>query len=384
MKIKPIAIHLPQFHPIPENDKWWGKGFTEWTNVAKSKPLFKGHYQPHIPADLGFYDLRLEEARMEQAQLAQQYGIYGFCYYHYWFNGKRLLEQPVNKILQTGKPDFPFMICWANENWSRRWDGSEHEILIAQNYSKSDAIDHSKTLIKHFVDERYIRVLNKPFFSIYKPYLIPNLDEYISIIRDEVYKMEKLELFICGFGTGSPLSFQEIKSFDSIIEFQPQSKYLWDFMEVQFSKKVYHNKKRKLYNHLLQKVGGKKMIESHLHRARFHLDYNEYVDYILKNYSYPAEYDLFPCVNPMWDNTARRGSKSFLFYNETPEKYGQWVSYHLHNYKYKAHGENFLFINAWNEWAEGNHLEPCQKWGRQYLEQTKQQLGEFDNENKDN
>lgn len=173
-KHRVIAIYLPQYHPFKENDEWWGKGFTEWTNVTKSRPRFPGHYQPHLPSDLGFYDLRVPEVREQQAQMAKEFGLYGFCYYHYWFNGKLLMERPLQEILESGKPNFPFMICWANENWTRAWDGGEKQILIKQEYTEEDARNHIKWLIPYFKDYRYIRIDDKPVIAIYRTTIIPN------------------------------------------------------------------------------------------------------------------------------------------------------------------------------------------------------------------
>src|SRR4249919_2122094 len=173
MKLRPIAFYLPQYHPIPENDLWWGNGFTEWTNVVKAKPFFKEHYQPHVPGELGYYDLRLPEVRQRQADLARENGIYGFCYYHYWFNGRRILERPFQEVFESGKPDFPFMLCWANENWTRVWDGDEKEILLKQEYDLEDDRKHIQSLIPYFKDPRYIRIQNKPVFAVYKSSLLP-------------------------------------------------------------------------------------------------------------------------------------------------------------------------------------------------------------------
>ena len=185
-KIKPIAIYLPQFHPILENDEWWGKGFTEWTNVTKAQPRFEGHYQPHLPSDLGFYDLRLEEARLAQEELAKNFGIYGFCYYHYWFNGKRVLHEPLDRKMQNPKEDLPFMMCWANENWTRTWDGADHQVLLKQEYGFEDDLAHIKHLIAFFTDNRYIKVNGKPIFIVYRPKLFPDIKKTIAIWRKAV------------------------------------------------------------------------------------------------------------------------------------------------------------------------------------------------------
>jgi lipopolysaccharide biosynthesis protein len=369
-KFRPIAFHLPQFHPIPENDEWWGKGFTEWTNVTKAKPLFKGHYQPHLPSDLGFYDLRLEESRIAQAELARQYGIYGFCYYHYWFNGKRLLEKPVEEILKSGKPDFPFMLCWANENWSRRWDGSEHLLLMKQEYSREDARAHCKHLMPYFKDPRYIKISGKPVFAIYKPRLLDALDEYVMAFREEA-KTENLDLYICWVETNEKLkSAADNQLFDAAIEFQPHSEPMYNFIEQRLKDKVHKNVGRRIFLKIqkLLKQNGK--VEDFIHSVKYHLNYEEYVDFVKKNYNAP-QHKRFPGITPMWDNTARRGKKAFYFTNATPLKYGEWLDFITKNYAPYTSEENFIFINAWNEWAEGNHLEPCQKWGRQYLEVTR-------------
>jgi lipopolysaccharide biosynthesis protein len=227
LKIKPIAIVLPQFHPVPENNQWWGEGFTEWTNVVKGKPLFKGHYQPHLPKNLGYYDLRLAETREAQAALAKKYGIYGFCYYHYWFNGRRILETPVDAILESGTPDFPFMLCWANENWTRNWDGGFNEVLVEQKHFIEDFVAHAHHLVKYFQDKRYIRINNKPVFAIYKDLLIEDIDVCINAFRDTL-KGYGLEVFLCRFehDLGTTSDFTKAYSiFDAGIEFQPFTRH---------------------------------------------------------------------------------------------------------------------------------------------------------------
>ncbi len=229
MKIRPIAFYLPQYHPIPENDLWWGNGFTEWTNVVKAKPFFNGHYQPHVPGELGYYDLRLPEVRQRQADLARENGIYGFCYYHYWFNGRRILERPFQEVFESGKPDFPFMLCWANENWTRVWDGDEKEILLKQEYDLEDDRRHIQSLIPYFKDPRYIRIQNKPVFAVYKSSLLPLPAKTIEIWREEAANAG-LDLYVCRVDSFGIEGAEYMKAgFDAAIEFQPFSKISWKF-----------------------------------------------------------------------------------------------------------------------------------------------------------
>lgn len=356
-----IAINLPQFHPFKENDEWWGKGFTEWTNVVKARPRFKGHYQPHLPADTGFYDLRLPEAREMQAKMARKYGIYGFCYYHYWFNGKQLMERPVNDILASGKPDFPFMLCWANENWTRAWDGGEKEILIEQHYSKEDDIAHMEYLCENvFSDPRYIRIDNRPFFVIYRPELFPNIKESIQIWRETAAKF-KMNLYL-GFMRADDVSRQKIldTGFDVSIDFQPHFTYV-------------HPHKWWLDKQVWTNLFRVKILRTTTKVFPTLIDYSEYVEHEINFFNQHIK--EFPCITPSWDNSPRRPSNNYwAFTNSTPKTYSFWLRNILDKFIPFSKEENFIFINAWNEWAEGNHLEPDQKWNLSYLEETKKQL----------
>ena len=220
-KTKLIAFYLPQYHPVPENDQWWGEGFTEWRNVMEGKPLFRGHYQPHIPADLGFYDLRVEETRDAQAKLAEEHGIHGFCYYHYWFNGKRILERPFNEVLKSGKPDFPFCLCWANENWTRVWDGGENHILLEQNYNERDDLEHIRALIPAFKDPRYIMIDGKPLFLVYRTESLPDPKKTAEIWRTEARKSGIKELYLARVESFTANVNPNEIGFDASVEFAP-------------------------------------------------------------------------------------------------------------------------------------------------------------------
>jgi lipopolysaccharide biosynthesis protein len=354
-KLRAIAVVLPQFHPIPENDQWWGKGFTEWTNVVKAKPRFKGHYQPHLPADLGFYDMRLLDTLKDQADLAQQHHIQGFCYYHYWFNGKRLLETPLNRIRENEQINMPFMLCWANENWSRRWDGQDKEVLMKQEYSEQDHRDHAAYLAQNeFKDKRYILVDGKPFFLFYNPQIIPDLQNTIKIWREEVKKAGFEDIYL---GAVKTIDYEIINAqkvgFDVVIEWQPDWKNL--------------NIVPSFWDRIKNKFGIGETYRS--------ISYEEVVERMLKK-PLPSE-KHFHCIMPSWDNSARRKQNAFLITDSNPDKYQNWLSEVCKKSKVYENDENFIFINAWNEWAEGNHLEPDLKWGRAYLEKTREVLKNY-------
>ena len=352
--IRLIAFYLPQYHPVRENDEWWGKGFTEWTNVTKAVPRFRGHYQPHRPADLGFYDLRLAEAREAQAELAQAYGIHGFCYYHYWFNGRRILERPFDSVLASGQPRYPFCLCWANENWTKRWDGADEEVLLTQNYAPEDDLAHITSLFPAFEDDRYIRVNGKPLFLVYHTKHLPDAAKTAEVWREAVQKAGIGEIYLVRVESREIGVDPRTIGFDAAVEFAPD----WS----RLGPPLYKQRPQRW----LRKVGllAKPCIKNHIS------EYDALVENMLRKPE--PDYKRFLGVAPSWDNSARRASGAMIVRNSSPLKYEHWLRRTAIKTEERFEGdERMIFINAWNEWAEGAHLEPDQKFGRQYLEATR-------------
>lgn len=351
-KIRVIAFYLPQFHPIPENDQYWGKGFTEWTNVAKAKPLFRGHYQPRIPADLGFYDLRLPEVRQAQAELAREAGIEGFCYWHYWLGGgKQLLQKPLQEVVRTGEPDFPFCLGWANHDWQKKlWNNSvspfNQELLVAQTYpGKQDIDDHFYTMFPAFKDKRYITIDNRLLFLIYEPKMIPNLPYFVARWQ-ELAKKEGLPGF---YFVGQAKRKDELTAvyndvldavnYDCIYYFFRQSR--WEkILAYMFRRPI-----RTLYKKILTR-------------------------YDLKS----VKQGIYPTIYPNWDLTPRRGYVGTLFHRSTPELFRQHAEQVIRHTSADNNGDKILFLKSWNEWAEGNYMEPDLKFGKGYIQALRKAL----------
>lgn len=368
-----ITFYLPQYHPIPENDKWWGEGFTDWINVSKARPRFKKHYQPHVPAELGYYDLRNEEIRIAQAKLADMYGISGFCYYHYWFNGKMLLEKPFNEVLQSGKPDFPFCLCWANENWTRRWDGMDKECLISQKYDEYDPEQHMEWLEKAFSDDRYIRVNGKPLFLIYNACGIPNIKSIIQKWREFIKVKGYDDLYLCSvISVHNKLSDDEIINFgfDAIVDFIPNGRdiprlKIWCIPKNYLYRLV--NKLIRIF-HLEEKVRDLPVTYVYDYKSIFEKKKSKALN----------KYKLYPCVIPSWDNTARRRIV-YIMQNDDADLYRTWLEKSYERIKEYPEEERIIFVNAWNEWAEGCHLEPDLRNGRKFLNATKEAVKKWNN-----
>lgn len=342
--VRVVAFFLPQFHPIPENDEWWGKGFTEWTNVTRAQPLFTGHYQPHFPQELGFYDLRLRETRRQQIDLAKTHGIDAFCYHYYWFSGTRLLYQPLDDMLSDPESDMPFCLCWANENWTRRWNGGDQDILISQNYAKEDPEKFIRDIARFLQDPRYLRVDGNPLLVIYRPQLIPDIGSTAEEWRKYCHTLGIGDIHLCAALTFDNFDYAQF-GFDSGVEFPPHNRTLLGVKYVHESMNFhgYFDGTAMLYSELANAYLTRKVQDKKVFRGVF----------------------------PSWDNTARSRGRALIFLNGTPENYEYWLSATIQKVREEQSVPNRLvFINAWNEWAEGCHLEPDQKYGRAFLEAT--------------
>lgn len=366
-----IAFYLPQFHPTPDNDKWWGKGFTEWTNVGKAKPLFRGHYQPKVPADLGYYDLRVPEVREEQAELAREAGIEGFCYYHYWFgDGKQELEMPFNEVVRTGKPDFPFCLCWANESWhSKFWDkkGSAYskKMLIEQRYlGHEDNVKHFYSLLAAFKDRRYIRVDDKILFMIYQPFEFSDVSGFIND-----WQQLAVENGLKGFHFIAQLngSYENVnkEKIDKALElgFNAVNTVRLNCIASQMSicKKIY----RKIYRTLM--------------RMPVLIYYKDAYPFFISKEDENSK--VYPTIIPNWDHTPRSGRNGYVLSGSTPELFGKHVSNVLEVVMKKDINEQIVFLKSWNEWGEGNYMEPDLKYGTKYIKELRYKLDSYKKDN---
>jgi hypothetical protein len=362
MSIRPIALYLPQFHPIPENDLWWGKGFTEWTNVTKAKSLFEGHWQPRLPTDLGFYDLRVPETREAQATLAKQYGIEGFCYWHYWFGGKQIIERPFNEMVESGKPDFPFCIAWANQTWQGTWHGlANNQVLIEQSYpGMEDHIAHFYSLLPAFRDKRYMEVNGKKLVFVFEPKNIPNTKQFIDLWQ-ELSKKEGLKgIHIVGMQMNKEED-AKVLGYDAKVH---KGIYL-DQFKVFLPREKWQRKY--LHPRLWPLLKRKKPIPRII-------SYKEYVEHYPEHVLEKNEY---PWIFTDWDNTPRAGTNGWLFDNATPELFGQLCWRAFRATENKPDAEKIVILKSWNEWAEGNCLEPDNKRGLAYLETFKKSLDSY-------
>jgi glycosyltransferase involved in cell wall biosynthesis len=349
--VRGIAFYLPQFHPIPENDLWWGRGFTEWRNVARAEPQFEGHYQPHVPGELGFYDLRLAETRAQQADLARSAGLYGFCYYHYWFGSKRLLSHPFDEVHESGVPDFPFALCWANDPWSRRWDGRDEDLLQPQVYSAEDDLEHIRWLLPALRDHRAITVDGKPMFLVYRGSHLPDPARTCETWRMEVQRAGLPGIHLVAVETAWDLGWDATQvGFDAKVLFQPQFGWLITHVSRLSEGRI--------------PIAGKPELQVY--------DY-DFVIEALRDLE-PVDYPRYESVFPGWDNTARVGDRAVVIRNASPQSYGQWLAEAVARARTQPHHHRLVFVNAWNEWAEGCHLEPDLRFGREYLDATQRAL----------
>jgi len=343
--VRLIAFYLPQFHPIPENDRWWGKGFTEWTNVTRALPRFFSHFQPQLPEGLGFYDLRLVEILRQQATLAKRHGVGGFCFHYYWFAGRCLLDTPLNLLLSHPEIEFPFCVNWANENWTRTWNGSEKTVLMGQKHSAEDDIAFATALEPALRDPRYIRINGRPLLMLYRPGLLPDAAATVVRWRRHFIKSGVGDPYLVmpqAFGDNDP----NVYGIDAAAGFPPH-RFGWDLPSITPMLELLDPEFRGIvYSY-----------EAMANRAM-----------ALRS---GTEFKLFHGVCPGWDNEPRRPGRGATFAGSTPKAYGRWLDDACRKALQEPNPEErIVFINAWNEWAEGAHLEPDRHYGYAYLRET--------------
>lgn len=364
--IKTIAFYLPQYRPTPHNDEWWGKGFTEWTNVAKAPKLYRGHYQPHIPADLGFYDLRLPEVRRQQAELAKEAGVFGFCYYHYWFgNGHVELDETLQEVVELGEPDFPFCVCWANESWGKKmWnqDGNVAQVKVIANQQypgSKDNEDHFNFLLETFKDKRYIRINDKPLFIIYRPLKFIDIGDFMSQWNELGKKAGIGEFHFAGYTQNIEEEYINLTELglDSIIV-------------CNFTEPLYAGHKQSKWRRAILKL-----IRMLLNRPTI-IDYKKAIKYLYS--SRFKDKTIWPTLVPNWDHTPRSGKNGYLYSNSTPELFKQHAQQVLSAIKGKDELNQVVFLKSWNEWGEGNYMEPDLKYGKGYIKALREALDSVD------
>jgi hypothetical protein len=361
-----FAFYLPQFHPIPENDRWWGPGFTEWTNVAKAKPLFPGHIQPRLPADLGFYDLRVPEVRERQAELAAEAGIESFCYWHYWFgNGRRILERPFEEVLASGKPDFPFCLAWANQSWTGIWHGATDRILVEQLYpGPADREAHFNWARRAFEDPRYTKVDGKPVFMIFAPAHLPSSTEFVEHWRELAVKAGYPGLYMVGVAEGgwSPgldrYAGDYLKPFDAVTILGPTD-YLFRRGRLTKARRIW---KERNFGPL------KRFMPSAWQRPT-RIDFRDVVEHAFDDM--PEGERFLPTVLAGWDNTPRSGPRGVVYENFTADLFQTNFEKAIARMANHSPSKKIIFLKAWNEWAEGNIVEPCALYGHQLLDATR-------------
>lgn len=365
-----IALYLPQFHPIPENDEWWGPGFTEWTNVVKARPLRRGHIQPRIPADLGFYDLRLPEVREKQAELAREAGVEGFCYYHYWFGeGRQLLQRPFEEVLASGKPTLPFCLCWANHDWTNKtWKKGasvrKDSMIMQMRYSMEDHVAHFNYLLPAFRDKRYIRVDGKPLFAIWAPRKFPDVKEFIRLWQDLALKNGLPGIHFVGYTANSSkgLEGQKMNFYNTTMA----GEYYKSVLDLGFdavissgltrAQAVYLGRLRMMWNVFTFTT----RIPSFASLDYWKVMRHHYVEE-------DSWENVYPTLLPQWDRTPRAGSKTEYLIHATPEKFKKTIDIAFTKIKEKAPEHQIVFLKAWNEWGEGNYVEPDQQFGHGWL-----------------